>query len=194
MSFVNYVARQIDRKIVYFGPSLSGKTTNLRWIHEHIPAGRDGRMISVPGERSSPLFFDFLSVGLGSYLGFNVRLHLYSVPGQTEGRASRMRMLRGADGIVLVADSDRQRLADNLEALKELQESLHQQGRDLLSVPYLLQLNKRDLATALPLDSLKSVLVLNGEPVIEAVASQGAGVYETLHEVGRLVLAQVKPS
>jgi len=192
VSFVNFIAREINCKIVYYGPGLSGKTTNLRWIFEHSIAKTGEKMISLTTESDRTLFFDFLPVELGTVRGFKVRLHLYTVPGQVLYEPSRRLLVRGVDGVVLVADSQSERIKANAEALDNLQDNLRDQGYDLLRIPYLLQLNKRDLPTALPVERLRNLLDRKGEPVIEAVASKGVGVYETLREIGRLVLAQLK--
>ena len=188
MSFVNFVAREINYKIVYYGPGLSGKTTNLRWIFEHSIAKTGEKMISLTTESDRTLFFDFLPVELGKVRGFKVRLHLYTVPGQVLYEPSRRLLLRGVDGVVLVADSQRERMKANAEALEDLQGNLRDYGYDFQRIPYLLQLNKRDLPTALPVETMKRLLDRKGEPVVEAVASKGVGVYETLREIGRLVL------
>jgi mutual gliding-motility protein MglA len=192
LSFVNFIAREINCKIVYYGPGLSGKTTNLRWIFQHSIAKTGEKMISLTTESDRTLFFDFLPVELGTLRGFKVRLHLYTVPGQVLYEPSRRLLLRGADGVVLVADSQRERMKANAEALENLQDNLRDHGYDFLRIPYLLQLNKRDLPSALPVERLKNLLERKGEPIIEAVASKGVGVYETLREIGRLVLAQLK--
>ena len=188
MSFVNFVAREINYKIVYYGPGLSGKTTNLRWIFEHSIAKTGEKMISLTTESDRTLFFDFLPVELGKVRGFKVRLHLYTVPGQVLYEPSRRLLLRGVDGVVLVADSQRERMKANAEALEDLQGNLRDYGYDFRRIPYLLQLNKRDLPTALPVERMRNLLYRKGEPVVEAVASKGVGVYETLREIGRLVL------
>ena len=188
MSFVNFVAREINYKIVYYGPGLSGKTTNLRWIFEHSIAKTGEKMISLTTESDRTLFFDFLPVELGKVRGFKVRLHLYTVPGQVLYEPSRRLLLRGVDGVVLVADSQRERMKANAEALEDLQGNLRDYGYDFQRIPYVLQLNKRDLPTALPVERMRNLLDRKGEPVVEAVASKGVGVYETLREIGRLVL------
>ena len=188
MSFVNFVVREINCKIVYYGPGLSGKTTNLRWIFEHSIAQTGEKMISLTTESDRTLFFDFLPVELGKVRGFKVRLHLYTVPGQVLYEPSRRLLLRGVDGVVLVADSQRERMKANAEALEDLQGNLRDYGYDFQRIPYLLQLNKRDLPTALPVERMRNLLDRKGEPVVEAVASKGVGVYETLREIGRLVL------
>jgi mutual gliding-motility protein MglA len=192
VSFVNFVAREINCKIVYYGPGLSGKTTNLRWIFEHSIAKTGEKMISLTTESDRTLFFDFLPVELGTVRGFKVRLHLYTVPGQVLYEPSRRLLLRGVDGVVLVADSQRERMKANAEALEDLQGNLRDHGYDFLRIPYLLQLNKRDLPSAMPVETMKHLLDRKGEPVVEAVASKGVGVYETLREISRLALTPLK--
>jgi signal recognition particle receptor subunit beta len=192
VSFVNFVVREINCKIVYYGPGLSGKTTNLRWIFEHSIAQTGEKMISLTTESDRTLFFDLLPVDLGTVRGFKVRLHLYTIPGQVLYEPSRRLLLRGVDGLVLVADSQRERMKANAEALEDLQGNLRDHGYDFLRIPYLLQLNKRDLPTALPVETMKRLLDRKGEPVVEAVASKGVGVYETLREISRLVLTPLK--
>ncbi|HUI44280.1 MAG TPA: gliding-motility protein MglA [Terriglobia bacterium] len=192
MSFVNYTSREINCKIVYYGPGQSGKTTNLKWIFEQAEGTAGGKMICLATESDRTLFFDFLPLELGEIRGFKVRFHLYTVPGQVIYDASRNLILRGVDGVVLVADSREERTDANLETLEGLLEHLKAQRQNFLTLPYVLQLNKRDLATALPVDELRRLLVRKDEAVIEAVASQGVGVFETLREIGRRVLAEIR--
>lgn len=192
MSFINHAAREINCKIVYYGAGMSGKTTNLQWICEQTLGKTGGKMISLATENDRTLFFDFLPIELGQIRGFKVRFHLYTVPGQVIYEASRNLILRGVDGVVFVADSRLERMDANLVALDNLMENLKTLSCDFGSLPYALQLNKRDLPSALPAAQLQQMLGRKGEPVFEAVASQGTGVFETLREVGRLVLAQVK--
>jgi len=192
VSFVNYTSREINCKIVYYGPGQSGKTTNLKWIFEQAEGTAGGKMICLATESDRTLFFDFLPLELGEIRGFKVRFHLYTVPGQVIYDASRNLILRGVDGVVLVADSREERTDANLETLEGLLEHLKAQRQNFLTLPYVLQLNKRDLATALPVDELRRLLVRKDEAVIEAVASQGVGVFETLREIGRRVLAEIR--
>ena len=192
VSFVNFASREINCKIVYYGPGQSGKTTNLKWAAEQTRGGSGGRMISLATEADRTLFFDFLPLELGEVHGFKVRFHLYTVPGQVVYDASRSLILRGADGVVLVADSQEARTDANLEALETLLSHLQAHGRDFLGLPYVLQLNKRDLPNCLPVHELRRLLTRKDEPVFEAVASRGVGVFETLREIGRLVLAEVR--
>ena len=192
MSFINFAAREINCKIVYYGPGLGGKTTNLQYVYDKTGEKQKGKMISLATETDRTLFFDFLPLDLGTVRGFRTRFHLYTVPGQVFYDASRKLILRGVDGVVFVADSQEERMDANLEALDNLQENLQEHGYDLAKIPYVLQLNKRDLPSAMGLEDLKRELIRKEEPVFEAVAFQGTGVFETLKEVARLVLTELK--
>ena len=192
MSFINFAAREINCKIVYYGPGLGGKTTNLQWIFERTGEQQKGKMISLATETERTLFFDFLPLDLGTVRGFKTRIHLYTVPGQVFYDASRKLILRGVDGVVFVADSQEERMDANVEALENLQENLKEHSYDFNRIPYVLQLNKRDLPNAMPADTLKKELLKKEEPVIEAVAFQGVGVFETLKSVAKLVLVELK--
>ena len=192
MSFINFAAREINCKIVYYGPGLGGKTTNLQWIFERTGDQQKGKMISLATETERTLFFDFLPLDLGTVRGFKTRIHLYTVPGQVFYDASRKLILRGVDGVVFVADSQEERMDANVEALENLQENLKEHSYDFKRIPYVLQLNKRDLPNAMPADTLKKELLKKDEPVIEAVAFQGVGVFETLKSVAKLVLIELK--
>ncbi len=192
MSFINFAAREINCKIVYYGAGLGGKTTNLQWIFDQTVAKSGGKMISLATETDRTLFFDFLPLDLGTVRGFKTRFHLYTVPGQVFYDASRKLILRGVDGVAFVADSQVERMDANLEALENLKGNLKEHGYNLMKIPYVLQLNKRDLPTALPVEYLKKALLKKGEPAFEAIAFQGVGVFETLREVGRQVLIELK--
>jgi mutual gliding-motility protein MglA len=192
LSFINFAAREINCKIVYYGPGLGGKTTNLQWVFDKTGEQQKGKMISLATETERTLFFDFLPLDLGTVRGFRTRFHLYTVPGQVFYDASRKLILRGVDGVVFVADSQEERMDANLEALENLQENLQEHGYDFHKLPYVLQLNKRDLPNALTAEKLKGELGKRSEPVIEAVAYQGVGVFETLKEAARQVLAELK--
>jgi mutual gliding-motility protein MglA len=190
LSFINFAAREINCKLVYYGAGLGGKTTNLQVVYDNAP--NKGKMISLATESDRTLFFDFLPLDLGTVRGFKTRFHLYTVPGQVFYDASRKLILRGVDGVVFVADSQEERMDANLEALDNLEENLRAHGYDFGKMPYALQLNKRDLPTALAVDALKKELVRKGEPVYEAVAYKNIGVFETLKEVARQVLNELK--
>jgi signal recognition particle receptor subunit beta len=192
VSFINFAAREINCKIVYYGAGLGGKTTNLRWIFDQTVGQTGGKMISLATETDRTLFFDFLPLDLGSIRGFKTRFHLYTVPGQVFYDASRKLILRGVDGVILVADSQAERLDANLEAIENLMENLKEQKHDFMRIPYVLQLNKRDLPSALPVETLKKELMRKHEPVLEAIAYKGVGVFETLKRCGRMVLSELK--
>ncbi len=192
MSFINFAAREINCKIVYYGAGLGGKTTNLQWIFDQTLGKAGGKMISLATETDRTLFFDFLPLDLGTVRGFKTRFHLYTVPGQVFYDASRKLILRGVDGVIFVADSQEERMDANFEALENLQENLKDHNYDLMKIPYILQLNKRDLPSALPVEDLKKALLKKGEPVLEAIAYKGVGVFETLKETARLVLGELK--
>ena len=192
MPFINFPAREINCKLVYYGPGLGGKTANLQWIYDHTGTAQKGKMISLATETDRTLFFDFLPIDLGTVRGFKTRIHLYTVPGQVFYEASRKLILKGADGVVFVADSQEERLDADLETLDNLREHLKEHKLDFKTIPYVLQLNKRDLPGVLPMAELAKQLQVKGEPVTEAVAVTGQGVFETLREVAKLVLAELK--
>ncbi len=192
MSFINFAAREINCKIVYYGAGLGGKTTNLQVIYQKTAEQQKGKMISLATETERTLFFDFLPLDLGSVRGFKTRIHLYTVPGQVFYDASRKLILRGVDGIVFVADSQEQRMDANVEALDNLMSNLQEHGYDFNKIPYVLQLNKRDLPNILSPEALNKELRKKNEAVIEAVAFQGIGVFETLKEIARQVLTELK--
>jgi signal recognition particle receptor subunit beta len=190
--FINFPAREINCKLVYYGPGLGGKTANLQWIYDHTGTAQKGKMISLATETDRTLFFDFLPIDLGTVRGFKTRIHLYTVPGQVFYEASRKLILKGADGVVFVADSQEERLDANFETLENLREHLKEHKLDFNTIPYVLQLNKRDLPGVLSVEQLKKELQVKGEPVTEGVAIAGQGVFETLREVAKLVLAELK--
>ena len=192
MTFINYAAREINCKIVYYGPGLCGKTTNIQFIFDKTGAGAKGKLISLATESERTLFFDFLPIELGTIRGFRTRFHLYTVPGQVFYDASRKLILKGVDGIVFVADSQEPRMDANVESIRNLKENLAEHGYSVEKVPYVLQLNKRDLPTAVPVPELVSALRIGDEPVFEAVASKGTGVFETLKAVVKGVLVDLK--
>ncbi len=194
MTFINYASREINCKIVYYGPGLCGKTTNLQYIYDSTAPTSKGKLISLATETDRTLFFDFMPLELGVVRGFKTRFHLYTVPGQVFYDASRKLILKGVDGVVFVADSQEERLDANIESLYNLDENLKANGYDLDKIPYVLQLNKRDLPNVLPVDELIAELKRKEEPIHEAVAATGAGVFDTLKEVARQVLKQLKDS
>ena len=192
MTFINYSAREINIKLVYYGPGLGGKTTNLQWIYNKTDPDTKGKMISLASETDRTLFFDFLPLDLGTVRGFKTRFHLYTVPGQVFYDASRKLILKGADGIVFVADSQEARMEANIEALKNLEKNLRDQGYDLRNMPYALQFNKRDLPSAVSVEEMYRLLNYKEEPTFEGIATKGVGVFETLKAIAKLVLMELK--
>ena len=192
MTFINYAAREINCKIVYYGPGLGGKTTNIQWIHEKTRNESKGKLISLATETDRTLFFDFLPLDLGTVRGFKTRFHLYTVPGQVFYDASRKLILKGVDGVVMVADSQEMRQDANVDAVENLRLNLRQNGYELADLPYVLQLNKRDLPSAMPVEQLTRELRTGDEPVFEAVAVRGQGVFDTLKAIIKLVLADLR--
>jgi mutual gliding-motility protein MglA len=192
VSFINYMAREINCKIVYYGPGLCGKTTNLQYIYKRTNPEAKGKMISLATETERTLFFDFLPLSLGEIRGFKTRFHLYTVPGQVFYDASRKLILKGVDGVIFVADSQLERLEANQESLDNLRTNLAEHGYSLEKMPYVLQFNKRDLPNALPLEELRQILNPTGVLDFEASARTGQGVFETLKAVSKLVLTELK--
>jgi len=192
VSFINYSSREINCKIVYYGPGLCGKTTNLQYIYGKTAPDAKGKMISLATETERTLFFDFLPLALGKIRGFRTRFHLYTVPGQVFYDASRKLILKGVDGVVFVADSQIERMEANLESLDNLKVNLHEQGYDLDKVPYVMQYNKRDLPNAAPLEEMQKLLNPSGMTDFEACATTGTGVFETLKAVAKGVLTDLK--
>ena len=224
MSMINYASREINCKIVYYGPGLGGKTTNLEHVYEKVSPGTRGKLISLATETERTLFFDFLPVDLGTIRGFRTRFHLYTVPGQVYYNASRKLILRGVDGVVFVADSQADRAEANVEAMQNLYDNLTEHGYDLTKLPFVIQYNKRDLPDAASVAELDAMLnpgwevtdparqraaenpfkpgdllverLGSGEwweraPSFEAVASNGAGVFDTLKAVSKLVVRAI---
>ncbi len=191
MSFINYASREINCKIVYYGPGLCGKTTNLQYIYEKTNPNAKGRLISLATETDRTLFFDFLPLDLGTIRGFKTRFHLYTVPGQVFYDASRKLILKGVDGVIFVADSQEARDDANVESIQNLQSNLKDQGYELRKLPYVLQLNKRDLPTAMPTEGMLRELRFKDEPYFEAVALRGIGVFDTLKACAKQVLIEL---
>ena len=194
MALINHRAHEIHFKIVYYGPGLGGKTTNLQSIHARLPAERRGRLISIATDHDRTLFFDFLAVDLGLVNGFTTRFHLYTVPGQVYYRLSRRAVLTGVDGLVFVADSHPARERANRDSLDDLVEQLTAQGltpAQIARIPKVFQYNKRDLRAALPLERLRAALNPEGQPEFEAVASEGRGVGETLKAACKAMLTRL---
>lgn len=192
MPFINYAHREIVCKLVYYGPGLGGKTTNLQYIFDKTAPDAKGKMVSLATESERTLFFDLLPLSLGTIRGFTTRFQLYTVPGQIFYDASRKLILKGADGVCFVADSQEARYDANIESLRNLLANLKENGLDFATIPYVLQLNKRDLPTAMSAEELTKALQLRGEPVIEAVAPKGIGVFETLKALVRETLVRLR--
>ncbi len=194
MSFVNYNSKEINCKIVYYGPGLGGKTTNIQHIYHKTAGGTKGNIVSLNTENERTLFFDFLPLDLGVIRGFQTRFHLYTVPGQVFYEASRKLILRGVDGIVFVADSQVEKMEANKESLQGLESNLKEQGYEISKIPLVMQWNKRDLPNVSPCEELAKELNKWGADAYESTAIEGEGVFETLKQVSKLVLMNIKSS
>jgi len=190
--FINRRLKEINLKIVYYGPAMSGKTTNLQYIHAHTNPKIRGELVSVKTHEDRTLFFDFLQLELGEVMGLKPKFHLYTVPGQVFYVASRKLVLQGADGVVFVADSQVNRLDDNIESLQDLKGHLAEMDCQVHDFPLVIQFNKRDLPDAAPFSLLQSALATNGRPCFEAVAIEGNGVFDTLKAIIRRVVDKVQ--
>ncbi len=191
MSFINYSSREINLKLVYYGPGLGGKTTNLIYIYNKVHSDHKGKMISLTTESERTLFFDFLPIDLGEIKGYKTRFHLYTVPGQVFYNASRKLILRGVDGIIFVADSQVQQREANIDSLTNMHENLKDQGYNLNEIPYILQYNKRDLKNILTVEQLNYDLNPDNVKHFEAVALSGIGVFDTLKYIAKFVLVKL---
>ncbi|HKJ92679.1 MAG TPA: gliding-motility protein MglA [Longimicrobiales bacterium] len=191
MSMINYASREINCKIVYYGPGLCGKTTNLEYVYNKVNPETRGKMISLATENERTLFFDFLPVDLGAIRGFKTRFHLYTVPGQVYYNASRRLILKGVDGVVFVADSQAERMDANIASMQNLYENLADYGYEPRQLPMVLQYNKRDLSDIVPVEDLAAQLNPASVQEFEAVATQGVGVFDTLRAVSKLVLTSL---
>jgi len=192
MSFINYNAKEIHCKIVYYGPSLSGKTTNVQYIYHKTTSPDKSELVELPTDIERTLFFDFLPIEVGEIRGFKTRFHLYSVPGQVVYDASRKLILKGLDGVVFVADSQAERMEENLQALENLKTNLEMQGYDINKIPLVFQYNKRDLPSALPVSELRTLLNKYNAPEFEAKASEGEGVFESLKTISKSIISVLK--
>ena len=188
---INFALREVSCKIVYYGPGLSGKTTNLEIVHQKAPAGHKGKMTSLATEGDRTLFFDFLPLDLGTIGGMKTKFQLYTVPGQVYYNATRKLVLRGADGVIFVADSDASKMDENIESLDNLEQNLKENGLDINEMPVVLQWNKRDLPNAVTIEEIEQKLNRYGAPSFEAVAVKGEGVFPTLKALAGLVLESV---
>lgn len=192
MSFVNYQRKEINCKIVYYGPGLGGKTTNIQHVYKKTSGNNRGQMITLNTENERTLFFDFLPLELGEIRGFKTRFHLYTVPGQVFYESSRRLILRGVDGVIFVADSQVEKMEANIESLRGLEENLQFQGHDISKIPMVMQWNKRDLPNVTSTEDLERALNKRKAPSFEACAMNGDGVFETLKMVSKLVLMNLK--
>lgn len=192
MSFVNYHTKEINCKIVYYGPGLGGKTTNIQHVYQKTSANNKGQMVTLNTENERTLFFDFLPLDLGNIRGFKTRFHLYTVPGQVFYEASRKLILRGVDGVVFVADSQVEKMEANIESFEGLKKNLLDQGHDIERLPIVMQWNKRDLPNVIAEDILEAKLNEISAPSFGACAIKGEGVFETLKSISKLVLLNIK--
>ncbi|MBI2711647.1 MAG: GTPase domain-containing protein [Bdellovibrio sp.] len=192
MSFINYSTKEINCKVIYFGPGLSGKTTNVQYIYEQTQQPERGKLVTLSTENERTLFFDFLPLSIGDVRGYKTRFHLYTIPGQTFYETSRQFILKGVDGIVFVADSQAERMEANIESFESLEKSLERQGYDLAKLPLILQYNKRDVPGCLSIGELEATLNAVRRPYFEAVANRGLGVMETLQSVSQAIIRELK--
>ena len=192
MSFFNHNAKEIHCKIVYYGPSLGGKTTNLQWVYQQTAEDQKSKLVALNTDVERTLFFDFLPLNIGEIRGYKTRFHLYTVPGQVIYDASRKLILKGLDGVIFVADSQAERMEENIEAFRNLEKNLEAQGYNIREIPLVIQYNKRDLPNAAPLSELRSALNLYNAPEFEATASDGRGVMESLKTISKSILNVLK--
>jgi len=192
MSFINHNAKVIHCKIVYYGPSLGGKTTNIKWVYNETAQDQKTKMVALNTDIERTLFFDFLPLDFGDFRGYKTRFHLYSVPGQVIYDASRKLIIKGLDGVIFVADSQTERMEENVQSLRNLEKNLEQQGLDIHEIPLVMQYNKRDLPNAASLKDLRLNLNLFNSPDFEATASDGRGVMESLKTVTKSIVTVLK--
>jgi mutual gliding-motility protein MglA len=192
MSFINHNAKEIHCKVVYYGPSLGGKTTNIQWIYQQTAQDQKSKLIALNTDIERTLFFDFLPLNLGDIRGYNTRFHLYTVPGQVVYDASRKLIMKGLDGVIFVADSQNERMEENIESLRNLETNLEAQGYDIREIPLVFQYNKRDLPNAAPLSDLRTQLNLYNAPDFEATANEGRGVLESFKTTSKSIINVLK--
>ncbi|WP_413559027.1 GTP-binding protein [Bdellovibrio sp. HCB209] len=192
MSFINYNAKEIHCKVVYYGPSLGGKTTNIQWVYQKTAEDQKSKLVALNTDIERTLFFDFLPLNVGEIRGFKTRFHLYTVPGQVVYDASRKLILKGLDGVIFVADSQIERMDENLESLRNLETNLEQQGYDIKEIPLIMQYNKRDLPNVASLAEMRSALNPYNAPEIEGCASEGKGVFESLKTASKSIINVLK--
>ena len=192
MSFIDPKTKEVNCKIVYYGPAFSGKSANIRSLYQKMGKGKKIKILSVPQSQDKTIFFDFIPLSVGMVKDYKIRFHLYTVPGQPLYETSRRIILKGVDGIVFVADSQVARIEENLESLKSLENNMVQLGADLADFPMIFQYNKRDLTGIAPVSSLDPLLNTNRLPVFESIATEGTGVLETMQAIAKLVLKELK--
>jgi signal recognition particle receptor subunit beta len=192
VSLVNHTLKQLICKVIYYGPGLSGKTTNIQYIYEHSQQSDRGKLVELGTENERTLFFDFLPLAAGIQEGYQTRFHLFSIPGQTFYEISRQFMLKAVDGIVFVADSQPERMEANIESYESLEKALDQRGYDIHRLPLVLQYNKRDLPGAVTIQELEATFNPAHRPYIEAVANRGQGVMETLQAISQSIIEDIK--
>ncbi len=192
MAVINYSKKEISAKIVYYGPSLCGKTTNIQSIYASLKPDQKGKLVSLATEADRTLFFDFLPIEIANIRGFKTRLHFYTVPGQVYYNSTRRAVLTGVDGLVFVADSQRDKMEENVESLGNLEENLNYYGKSLKTLPMVIQYNKRDLPDVNPLSEMEQILNPEGYPYFEAVATTGEGVLQTLTKITKMVLQHIE--
>jgi signal recognition particle receptor subunit beta len=192
MSFINHNAKEIHCKIVYYGPSLGGKTTNVQWIYQRTADDQRSKLVALNTDIERTLFFDFLPMNVGDIRGYNTRFHIYTVPGQVVYDASRKLIMKGLDGVIFVADSQNERMEENLESLRNLETNLEAQGYDINEIPLVIQYNKRDLPNAASMGELRSQLNLYNSPDFEAIANEGKGVMDSFKTVSKAIINTLK--
>jgi signal recognition particle receptor subunit beta len=192
MSFINYNAKEIHCKIVYYGPSLGGKTTNIQWIYQKTATDQKSKLIALNTANERTYFFDFLPLGFGQIRGFNTKFHLYTVPGQTDRDMTRKLILKGLDGVIFVADSQSERWEENMTSMNNLEANLKQQGYDIRQVPLVVQYNKRDIPGASPVVEMRKALNRFNATEYEAIATQGIGVFESLKTLSKSIISVLK--
>lgn len=192
MSFINEKTKEINCKVVYYGPPLCGKSTSLRKIYEQVREDAKGDLISLSQNNDRTLYFDFVPLHLGNYKNYTIRLHLYTVPGEVGYDAARKLISKGVDGVVFIADSQLERMEANIKSMNNLRETLKHEGVDLKKFPLVFQYNKRDLPNAVPVEELRKLLNSNSSEDFETVAITGEGVFEVLRAIGTKVLHGLK--
>ncbi|MBN2298151.1 MAG: hypothetical protein JXM72_06130 [Deltaproteobacteria bacterium] len=192
MAVINYSKKEISAKIVYYGPSVCGKTTNIQSIYSSIKPDQKGKLVSLATEADRTLFFDFLPIEIANIRGFKTRLHFYTVPGQVYYNSTRRAVLTGVDGLVFVADSQRDKMEENIESLANLEENLNYYGKSIKTLPLVMQYNKRDLPDPTPVAEMEQILNPDGYPCFESVATTGEGVLKTLTKITKMVLKHIE--